>query len=164
MRFSLGDTDPEKLELRMDRFFTKLQPDKLVFRNNYGFQVIADLSESKNPHEDVDPEELHWSTTDFGDEGELPCPESHSSDSKCTSATFVHGTHPSVAPVKHLRPRPDQIYFRSERQSLRRMPRTGAILFTIRTYYESVTKLAEEPGIPGRMASAIRSWPQDVAA
>ncbi|KAG9105108.1 hypothetical protein FRC07_009612, partial [Ceratobasidium sp. 392] len=26
-----------------------------------------------------------------------------------------------------------------------------------------VTKLAEEPGVPGRLADAIRSWPPDVA-
>ncbi|KIO34631.1 hypothetical protein M407DRAFT_13409 [Tulasnella calospora MUT 4182] len=85
----------EKLEFSMDRFFSKLQPDKLTLRNN----VLL----------------------------------------------------------------PKHIYFRSERQSLRRLPRTGAILFTIRTYYEPVTSLAREPGVPGRMASALRSWSEDVA-
>jgi hypothetical protein len=43
------------------------------------------------------------------------------------------------------------------------LPRSGAIVFTIRTYIEPVTKLAEEPSVPGRMADAIRSWPPDVA-
>lgn len=43
------------------------------------------------------------------------------------------------------------------------LPRSGAIIFTIRTYIEPVTKLAEEPGVPGRMADAIRSWPPEVA-
>ncbi|KAL4977285.1 Alg9-like mannosyltransferase family-domain-containing protein [Aspergillus desertorum] len=54
-------------------------------------------------------------------------------------------------------------YFRSERQSLRRLPRTGAVVFTIRTYFEPITKIAEEPFVPGRLASAIRSWGDDVA-
>jgi len=54
-------------------------------------------------------------------------------------------------------------YFRSERQSLRRLPRSGGVVFTIRTYFEPVTKIAREPGVPGRLASAVRSWGADVA-
>ncbi|KAL1988792.1 hypothetical protein VTN96DRAFT_7676 [Rasamsonia emersonii] len=54
-------------------------------------------------------------------------------------------------------------YFRSERQSLRRLPRSGAIVFTIRTYFEPITAIAEEPYVPGRLASAIRSWGEDVS-
>jgi alpha-1,2-mannosyltransferase len=46
---------------------------------------------------------------------------------------------------------------------VRRLPRTGAILFTIRTYFLPIVEIAEEPGVPGRLASAIRSWPDDVA-
>lgn len=53
--------------------------------------------------------------------------------------------------------------FRSERQSLRRLPRSGGVVFTIRTYFEPITKLASEPGVPGRLASAIRSWGPDTA-
>ena len=54
-------------------------------------------------------------------------------------------------------------YFRSERQSLRRLPRSGGVVFTIRTYFEPITKIAKEPGVPGRLASAVRSWGNDVA-
>ena len=54
-------------------------------------------------------------------------------------------------------------HFRSERQSLRRLPRSGGVVFTIRTYFEPVTKIAEEPGVPGRLASAVRSWGDDVS-
>ncbi|CAF1220955.1 unnamed protein product [Adineta steineri] len=57
----------------------------------------------------------------------------------------------------------EKIHFRSERQSLRRLPRSGAILFTIRPYFIPIVNIAEEPNIPGRLASAIRSWPDDVA-
>jgi len=55
------------------------------------------------------------------------------------------------------------IHLRFERQTLRRLPETDAILFTIRPYLIPVTELADEPSIPGRLASAIRSWPDDVA-
>ncbi|KAF9890313.1 hypothetical protein FE257_005979 [Aspergillus nanangensis] len=53
-------------------------------------------------------------------------------------------------------------FFRSERQSLRRLPRSGAVVFTIRTYFEPVTEIAKEPYVPGRLASAIRSWDSNV--
>lgn len=52
--------------------------------------------------------------------------------------------------------------FRSERQTLRRLPRTGAVVFTIRTYFHPVTEIAQEDYIPGRLASAVRSWGSDV--
>ncbi|KAG8922526.1 hypothetical protein FRC01_013921 [Tulasnella sp. 417] len=141
----------EKLEFSMDRFFTKLQPDKLTLRNNYFFQVV----DTDRPVPDtrsftsVDPKELSWARTALGDED-----------------LFIQGHHATPTPDDEkgcFNVRPEHIYFRSERQSLRRLPRTGAILFTIRTYYEPVTSLAQEPGVPGRMASALRSWPEDVA-
>ena len=54
-------------------------------------------------------------------------------------------------------------HFRSERQSLRRLPRSGGVVFTIRTYFEPMTKICQEPGVPGRLASAVRSWGEDVS-
>lgn len=49
-------------------------------------------------------------------------------------------------------------WFRSERQTLRRLPKTGAICFTIRTYFHPVTDIAKDDYVPGRLASAVRSW------
>ncbi|OQD78275.1 hypothetical protein PENDEC_c001G03349 [Penicillium decumbens] len=54
-------------------------------------------------------------------------------------------------------------FFRSERQGLRRLPRSGAVVFTIRTYFEPITEIVKEPYVPGRLASAIRSWGDDVS-
>ncbi|ODH47845.1 hypothetical protein GX48_06044 [Paracoccidioides brasiliensis] len=55
-------------------------------------------------------------------------------------------------------------WFRSEKQFLRRLPKTGAVVFTIRTCnFEPVVEIAREPGVPGRLASAARSWGDDVA-
>lgn len=36
-------------------------------------------------------------------------------------------------------------------------------MFTIRTYFVPVQQICNEPGVPGRLASAIRSWGEDVA-
>ena len=58
----------------------------------------------------------------------------------------------------------EEIHFRSERQSLRRLPRSKALMFTIRTYFEPVTTIAKEPHVPGRLAEAIRQWDTDVSA
>lgn len=57
---------------------------------------------------------------------------------------------------------PEQLYFRSERQSLRRLPKTGAVVFTIRTYFVPITEIAEEPHVPRRLLNAIHSWTDDV--
>lgn len=54
-------------------------------------------------------------------------------------------------------------FFRTERQSLRRLPRSGAVAFTIRTYFHPITEIVKEPYVPGRLASAIRSWGDDVS-
>lgn len=54
-------------------------------------------------------------------------------------------------------------HFRTERQTLRRLPRSGGVVFTIRTYFEPIMKLAQEKGVPGRLASAIRSWGEETA-
>jgi alpha-1,2-mannosyltransferase len=53
-------------------------------------------------------------------------------------------------------------YFRSECQSLRRLPRSGGVLFTIRTYFEPITGICNEDFVPGRLASSIRAWGDDV--
>jgi hypothetical protein len=53
-------------------------------------------------------------------------------------------------------------WFRSERQTLRRLPRSGGVVFTIRTYFHPVTEIVREDYVPGRLASAVRSWGEDV--
>lgn len=37
------------------------------------------------------------------------------------------------------------------------------MVFTIRTYFHPITEICEEPGVPGRLASAVRSWGDDVS-
>lgn len=54
-------------------------------------------------------------------------------------------------------------YFRSERQTLRRLPKSGGVVFTIRTYFHPVMEIVEEDYVPGRLASGIRSWGDDVS-
>lgn len=131
--------------MSMERFFRRLPVDKPVIRNNYFVQVVQPIDSARRNgtlEDRLDPEELSWSTTTNGLEDE-----------------FTHGlpVHPSEVPVVTA----DTLRLRTERQTLRRLPHTGAIVFTIRTYVVPVTELAKE-GLAGRFASAVRSWPEDV--
>ncbi|KAI6004171.1 hypothetical protein EDD15DRAFT_2222996 [Pisolithus albus] len=146
----------EKLKMSMERFFGRMAVDKPVIRNNYFIQVVkpskdkraADDGRSFEIEEettsDVDPEELGWSESTNGPEDSLEQGHGHSAD-----------------PAAYLRP--STLRLRNERQTLRRLPRTGAIVFGIRTYLFKVEDLVRERGVAGRLASAVRSWPEDVA-
>jgi alpha-1,2-mannosyltransferase len=46
---------------------------------------------------------------------------------------------------------------------MNRLPRSGGVVFTIRTYFHPMTEICREPYVPGRLASAVRSWGDDVS-
>ena len=130
----------------MNRFFARLTPDKLIQRNNYFFKLV---NEPSQPAEPRDPNEIGWAEYMVGEE-----------DAFAPGRGLADNTGEEAA---RQDPSPRQMRLRMERQTLRRLPRTGAVCFTIRTYVVPLEDLAREPGVPGRAASAIRSWPQDVA-
>ncbi|KAH7916776.1 hypothetical protein BJ138DRAFT_1131787 [Hygrophoropsis aurantiaca] len=139
----------------MERFFKRIPVDKPVIRNNYNFQIVkppklteteeARLDVKEETASDVDPEGLGLSesTVGKGDESE-----------------GGHGPGHEANPEAWLSP--STLRLRTERQTLQRLSRTGAIVFGIRTYMFKVEELAQESGVPGRLASAVRSWPEDV--
>ncbi|KAL8734296.1 MAG: hypothetical protein Q9166_001494 [cf. Caloplaca sp. 2 TL-2023] len=122
-----------KLEKGMMNFFRRVQPGQPVLRNNYFIQVDDNLA---------------WSHS-IGSEDPV------AGDAGVMQAEGWGSAEKNKAIEHH--------HFRSERQSLRRLPRSGGVVFTIRTYFEPITKVAEEVGVPGRLASAVRSWGDDVA-
>ncbi|KAL8744377.1 MAG: hypothetical protein Q9190_003373 [Brigantiaea leucoxantha] len=124
-----------KLEKGMMNFFRRVQPAQPVLRNNYFIQVDDDLAWSHS----IGPEDEE----DVGSGG-------------ATMQATGWATAEKNKAIEHH-------YFRSERQSLRRLPRSGGVVFTIRTYFEPITKVADEWGVPGRLASAVRSWGEDVS-
>ena len=56
-----------------------------------------------------------------------------------------------------------RIFLRVERQTLRRLPHTGAVLFTIRTHQRPLEALADRPHELARLAEAVRGLPEDTA-
>lgn len=55
------------------------------------------------------------------------------------------------------------LFYRVERQTLRRLPQTGAIAFTIRVYLHPLERLAQYPGALPRLLAAIAETPEDIA-
>ncbi len=52
---------------------------------------------------------------------------------------------------------PEDLYLRVERQTLRRLPGSGAVLFTIHTSVESLWQVAQRPEQAGNLAASLRS-------
>ena len=59
-------------------------------------------------------------------------------------------------------PDPDELFLRVERETLRRFPDTGCILFTIRTYVTPILAAAHSAAVAERLAAALDSLPDAV--
>lgn len=57
----------------------------------------------------------------------------------------------------------NKIFLRVERQVVTRLPRTGAIAFSIRTYFAPISKLRLEEGTPQRLCAVIDALPEGMA-
>ena len=57
----------------------------------------------------------------------------------------------------------DQVWLRSERQTLVRLPRTGAVLFTIKTQLCPASDLASRPDVAGALAASLRAEEADLS-
>ncbi len=82
------------------------------------------------------------------DHDELYRPEPH--ESSDSFAADVSGLH--------------QVWLRSERQTLVRLPRTGGVLFTIKTQQCPVSVLAQRREVAWAMALKLRAMEPDLAA
>ena len=54
---------------------------------------------------------------------------------------------------------PAEQWLRSERQTLVRLPATGAVVFTIRTQQVLLAAVATHPDLRARLARAVAAWP-----
>lgn len=130
--------------MSLERFFRRLAVDKPMMRNNYFFQMTPEEREGK-----IDADELGWADSMLGPEDEFVSGGGHRNINK-----------PSGADAGEVDV--GLVQMRSERQTVRRLGRSGAVAFTVRTYLTRVKALAQEEGVPARLASALRSWPVDV--
>jgi dimethylamine monooxygenase subunit A len=68
-----------------------------------------------------------------------------------------------TAPPGPADPAPSDLFLRVERETLRRFPATGCVLFTIRTHLTPLPAVRHEPGEAARLADAVEAFPHDVA-
>ena len=57
-----------------------------------------------------------------------------------------------------------RLVLRVERQTLTRLPESGAILFTIKTHIDPLAAIAGRADLVGGLARAVREMPRDMAA
>ena len=56
-----------------------------------------------------------------------------------------------------------KVYLRTERQTLRRLPKSNTILFTIKTYIRTIDDVClKQPAIAKRLAGAVQNWPPEI--
>jgi hypothetical protein len=67
-----------------------------------------------------------------------------------------------TAPPRPPSPPPSELFLRVERETLRRFPRTGAVLFTIRTHITPIPDMRREPAVATRLADALDALPGPV--
>jgi len=70
---------------------------------------------------------------------------------------------PDPTPARRVDP-PSDLWLRSERQTLRGLTSTRAVLFTIRTQQVPLAVLVERPDTARRMAAAIDAWSPELRA
>ncbi|UZJ55003.1 hypothetical protein CBS101457_004323 [Exobasidium rhododendri] len=161
-----------KLKDPMDRFFTKMQPGgiKLAERNNYFFQILTREDSLRKVYQLQDgtliPDILGHEEDEkacLDDRTELTWGVSTNGPENVYDAQ-VKGPMKGVEMVE-LQPiqNPSNLVMRTERQTLRKLPKSGAVLFTIHTHMVPLVVMAEEAGVPGRLAEAMRNWPDGVS-
>lgn len=58
----------------------------------------------------------------------------------------------------------ERLWLRLERQTLRRLPASGAVLFTIRTYVRPISDYQGRPTVAAQLAGAVRAMPPETVA
>ncbi|ETS86552.1 hypothetical protein PFICI_00380 [Pestalotiopsis fici W106-1] len=124
----------DQLQRPLDRFLAKLQVEAPFHRNTTGISTH---------------DAFHWPTVTMGPEDDWD-PEIQGPG----VGTPSYGTWKPQGPISDI----SQLWFRQERQVLRRLPKSRAIVWCVHTYVEPMDVVAREPGIPGRLASLVRSW------
>lgn len=72
--------------------------------------------------------------------------------------TPIDGTGPQRQPA----PAPEAMFLRVERETLRRFPVTGCVLFTIRTHVSPLLASVGQPEVGARLARSLAAMPDDV--
>jgi hypothetical protein len=72
--------------------------------------------------------------------------------------TPINGT----GPIRPVDPQPDEMFVRVERETLRRFPDTGCVLFTIRTYVAPISSVVGDAGGSTALGVALSAMPAGI--
>jgi hypothetical protein len=81
-----------------------------------------------------------------------------------SSELFLRNPHHNLTPEQLLGdpPKLEDLHLRVERQVLQRLPKTRALLFTIRTYVTPITKVTEDKEVARALRTSIGSYTEDL--
>lgn len=130
----------EQLHRPLDRFLAKLKVEGPIARNNSVISIH---------------DEFHWPVVTNGPEDDWD-PINHGP--AVGTPSYGVWSPPEADCITDI----SQLYFTQERQTLRRLPKSGAIVWLVHTYIDPLESIIHEPGIPGRFASLIRSWDEEI--
>lgn len=74
-----------------------------------------------------------------------------------------HSHHNLTAETVQKQPQLDDLHLRVERQTLQRLPKSRAILFTIRTYVTPIKEVTRDRQIASALRTSVGSFGDDVA-
>lgn len=74
---------------------------------------------------------------------------------------FARSDHPRSLDAQEVG---ERLWLRVERQTLRRLPRTGAIVFTIKTRIVRLDEATRQSGVAAALAARLREMPEEMAA
>ena len=75
-----------------------------------------------------------------------------------TGGHWQAGVNPAITPQNAG----DTLFLRVERQTLRRLPDSGAVLFGIRVHVYPLGQVVRTPPVAARLAEAVRALPQEI--
>ena len=75
----------------------------------------------------------------------------------------IHSHHNLTAETLERPLTIDQLYLRVERQYLQRLPKTGAIAFSIRTYITPITEVTKDKDIALALQTSVGSYSPEVS-
>ncbi len=81
-----------------------------------------------------------------------------------TPALHQNGSEENKAAIITPNNAGENLWLRVERQTLRKLSKTGAILFTIRIHLRKLKEIVVIPGVAKRLASALESLPKEMQA
>lgn len=178
----------ERLRDPLDRFFTKMEPgsSRVAERNNFVFQLLWRPDRLDKIHalhdgtfipdelgldarkrersvsrpvtsetpEWVDPTKLTWAASSNGPESLFDAKTRGPAEGAMSDASLFE----LYRPIDRV----EDLMMRTERQTLRKLPVSGAVVFTFHVHLVPLHIMVQEPGVPARLAHAIRQWPDDV--